>query len=170
MKWCTIDTDFLNYLKEHEPKIPDINYGEKKLKPFFTPLFKVGELVYVSQVTSPKPRHFSIKEDLDFIKLFKGEKLIGVVNLNYMFPVPYDFIVEIEYSTLQNFKKFENEKEKNDYIVLLKKEMREIKEKKIDVVAENLYKLKYTFPNNRVAKRCLDFKFLENKCLEYYKQ
>ncbi|MGL6101129.1 MAG: type III toxin-antitoxin system ToxN/AbiQ family toxin [Fusobacteriaceae bacterium] len=160
MKWCTID-------KKFEPKIPDIDYGEKKLKPFFTPLFKVGDLIYVSQVTSPKPRHSQIKEDLDFVKLFKGTKIIGVVNLNYMFPVPESLIIEIEYSFLENFKEFQTEKEKNDYIVLLKKEMKEIKNRNIDKKAEELYSLRYTFPDNRVSKRCLDYKFLENRCLEY---
>ncbi|MBC2856818.1 type III toxin-antitoxin system ToxN/AbiQ family toxin [Cetobacterium sp. 2A] len=167
MKWCTIDKEFINYLKGFEPKIPDVNYGVTKLKPFFNPLFKVGNLVYVSQVTSPKPRHSLLKDDIDFIKLFVGTNLIGVVNLNYMFPVPSHLITEIEYSNIDMFKQFQSEKEKNSYIVLLKREMKEIKNKNIDRAAENLYQRKCTFPNDRVSKRCLEFKELEKYSINY---
>lgn len=42
MKWCTIKKEYIDFMKREEPRIPDIEYGSNRLKPFFSPLFKVG--------------------------------------------------------------------------------------------------------------------------------
>lgn len=94
MKWYTVEDDLLSYLRKTEERIPKIDYGNHRLKPFFGALFEVDDLIYVTQVSSLKPRHSTMKEDLDLIKLYDGNRLIAVVNLNYMFPVPkrkYDY-------------------------------------------------------------------------------
>lgn len=169
MKWYTVDEKFLDYLRGHEPRIPYINYGKDKLKPFFGVLFEIGDLVYITQVSHPQSRHYSMKENIDFYKLYKDLQMIGVVNLNYMFPVFKDRLQDIDYKNISNFRTFESEKQKNDYITLLKREMREIRNKRLDEKASELYKYKYEFPDDAVSKRCFDFKFLEQKCIEYNK-
>ena len=45
--------------------------------------------------------------------------------------------------------------------------MKEIKIRKIDEKAVELYNHKYDYPLNRVSTRCIDFKALEQKCIEY---
>lgn len=35
MKWCTIDTEYINYLKKFDERIPNTEYGEYKFKLFF---------------------------------------------------------------------------------------------------------------------------------------
>ena len=167
MKWCTIKKEYIDFMKNEEPRIPNIEYGSNSLKPFFSPLFKVGNLVYVTQVSSAKDRHNFIKEDKDFVKLYDGSKLVSVVNLNYMFPVPEELIIEITYKNIDNFRTFTSDIEKNNYIVLLKKEKRELKIKCIDKKAQYLYAHRYTFPNDRVSLRCFDFKKLEEVAKKY---
>lgn len=168
MKWYTLDEQFLSYLRKYDTRIPKIDYGKNALKPFFGALFEINDLVYLTQVSHPQPRHLNMKESKDFYKLYdKNNCLIGVVNLNYMFPIPKKYLIEVGYNNISNFRNFKNNIEKNNYISLLKKEMKEIKSKNIKDEALNLYTHKYTFPNSSVSKRCLEFKELEQKCLEF---
>ena len=90
MIWCTINKDYISFLKNYDSRIPNIDYGNNGYKPFFSPLFEKDGLVYVTQISSKKPRHLKMKESIDFVKIFDktNKKLISVINLNYMFPVP----------------------------------------------------------------------------------
>ena len=63
MKWYTVEEDFLTYLRNYESRIPNIDYGDDKFKPFFGKLFEIGDLVYITQVSHPKSRHYTIKEN-----------------------------------------------------------------------------------------------------------
>lgn len=68
MTWKIINEDYADFLRQnYEERIPKTDYGEDKLKPFFGELFRIGDLVYVTQVTSPKPRHFNLKQSIDFL-------------------------------------------------------------------------------------------------------
>ncbi len=167
MKWCTIDNDYISYLKKFDERIPNIEYGEYKFKPFFSPLFTKGNLTYVTQISSKKERHLKMKEQIDFIKIYddKNKNLLGVVNLNYMFPVPNDKIINVNYNEIDKYRKFKSEQEKNFYIYLLKMEIKKIKEKQVDLLAQKLYEA--VKKNSFISKRCLNFYLLEEKALEY---
>jgi protein AbiQ len=167
MKWYTVEENFLKYLRSHEKRVPQNDYGEDRFKPFFGALFEVGDLVYISQVSHAKPRHAKIKENLDFIKLYDKKRLLAVVNLNYMFPVPKSKLIEVEYKNIESFRTFNSEIEKGKYIYLLKKERKELQSRSIGDKALYLYSHKYDYPNDIVSLRCFDFKELEQKCLEY---
>jgi protein AbiQ len=166
MKWYTVEEYFLNYLRNNEKRIPKTDYS-KRFKPFFGSLFEIGNLVYLTQVSHPKTRHISMKQSPDFIKLYDENTLIAVVNLNYMFPVCKKTLIHVEYKKIENFREFYNDIQKNNYIYLLKKEMKQIKKINIKNKAIKLYKRKYDFPENKISKRCFDFKYLEQKCAEY---
>ena len=87
--WKIINEAYTDYLRNNfEARIPNTDYGIDKYKPFFGELFRIGNLVYVTQITSAKQRHYKLKESVDFYKIYSGNKLISCVNLNYMFPVP----------------------------------------------------------------------------------
>lgn len=60
MNWCTVDTNYINYLKKFDSRIPNIEYGKNKFKPFFTPLFTKNNLTYVTQISSKKDRHVNL--------------------------------------------------------------------------------------------------------------
>lgn len=167
MRWYSIEESYITYLREVENRVPFIDYGSDKFKPFFGNLFEIGDLVYVTQVSSPKGRHYKMTENIDFYKLYRGKKMLSVVNLNYMFPVPKEFLKEVNYGELDNLLVFDNKESKSFYIGLLKSELKEIKNKKINLRAEELYAFRYVHPEDKVSKRCFDFKALEIKANEY---
>ncbi len=167
MRWYSIDESYITHLRRIESRVPFIDYGSDKFKPFFGKLFEIGDLVYVTQVSSPKGRHYKMTENIDFYKLYRGKKLLSVVNLNYMFPVPKAFLKEVNYGELDNLLVFDSKESKAFYIGLLKSELREIKKKEINLRAEELYAFRYVHPEDKVSKRCFDFKALEVKALEY---
>lgn len=167
MKWYAVKEEFLNYIRKHESRIPKTDYGPDKFKPFFGALFEVGNLVYLTQVSHPRKRHYKLPANLDFIKLYNDKKLIAVVNLNYMFPVPKDQLIDVKYKNIQDFRTFNDEQERGKYISLMKKEMKQLKSIGINEKAERIYNLKYDYPENVISQRCIDFKDLEIKCKEY---
>lgn len=172
--WVIISEDYLNYLRGFEPRIPHSNYGETKFKPFFGTLFEMDELVYVTQVSHPKSRHHNMRDALDFQKIYlpggssgAPDRLIAVVNLNYMFPLPKTMLKTLDYGDIDQYRTFPSSAEKGKYIDLLKKEISKINELGVEKKAFRLYQLKLNYPNDKVSCRCVDFKFLESKSREY---
>lgn len=169
MKWYTIEDEFLNWLRTYEKRIPNNYYGPNKFKPFFGVLFEIDDIAYISQISHPKEKHNKLKENLDFVKLYNENKLLAVINLNYMFPVPKRKLIEVKYKYIDKFRTFETDKEREKYITLLKKELKEMNKKNLNEKAKRVYKLKYSNPEHRVSQRSFDFKELEKKCNEYEK-
>ena len=48
MIWCTINKEYISFLKNYDSRIPNIDYGNNGYKPFFSPLFEKDGLVYVT--------------------------------------------------------------------------------------------------------------------------
>ena len=170
MIWCTIDKDYISFLKKYDSRIPNIDYGNNGYKPFFSPLFEKDGLVYVTQISSKKPRHLKMKESIDFVKIFNktNKNLISVINLNYMFPVPKSEIIEVKYKNIDNFRTFISLDEKNKYINLLKYEMKVINNKNIQAQALKVYNSVNT--DSFLKNRSLPFLLLEEKATEYNKE
>lgn len=101
------------------------------LKPFFGIVFEHNDFVYVAQVNHPQSRHNFLKEDLDFKKIIDPHtnQLKCVVNLNYIFPVPKEEIIYIDYSDISTFRDFSSIQEKSSHISLLNLEMKLINKK-----------------------------------------
>ncbi len=172
--WVIVDEKYLDYLREFEPRIPYSNYGEANMKPFFGALFEVDDLIYVTQVSHPQTRHLTMHNALDFHKIYLPndslsltDRLAAVVNLNYMFPLPKTMLKFLDYSTIEQHRTFSSLSEKSKYIDLLKKEMIEINKSGIDKKALRLYELKLNYPDNKTSRRCVNFKFLEDKAKTY---
>ena len=166
--WVILNDAYLNYLrKNYEPRIPFTNYGNNRLKPFFGVLMIVNNLAYVTQVSSAKPRHSNMKQQLDFYKITQGDNVISVVNLNYMFPVPLTELTNLKYKNLDQYVCFNSEKQKSNYIALLKYEMCEINKLPLAQSAKQIYELKYLQPDHAVSKRSFDFKKLEQAANEW---
>lgn len=172
--WLVIDESYLDYLRKYEHRIPKSNYGTSKLKPFFGKLFEKGDLVYVTQISHAKKRHEKMKNSPDFVKIYLSNKssadkgrLVAVVNLNYMFPVPKLLIQNLNYANINKHRTFNSQKERSQYIYLLKKELNQINSLNIDLTAKNLYNRKNTFPNDKVSLRCVDFCELEKLAKNY---
>ena len=172
--WVIIDEKYLDYLRAIENRIPLSDYGTDKFKPFFGVLFEVNDLVYVTQISHAQERHKRLKNNLDFYKIFLPDKnptlpdrLVAVINLNYMFPVPKSLIKTLEYKDIDQHRTFNSLAEKSAYIDLLNKEMAQINTMDFENKAKYLYELKQKFPNDPVAKRCVDFVSLEVHAAKY---
>lgn len=171
MNWLVIDEEYLNYLRETEYRIPHSNYGKEKFKPFFGTLFETENFYYVTQISHPQKRHFGMKANVDFKKIYDPTDghLIAVVNLNYMFPLPKDMFKVLKYKDIHEHRNFENETEKSKYIDLMKKELKVINSMDLSKSALNIYHNKYNDPNSDLSKRCIDFKHLETVAQQYGK-
>ena len=95
------------------------------------------------------------------------DRLVAVVNLNYMFPIPKSILSTLEYKDIDKHRTFTSEMEKTQYIDLLQKEMTVINSLGIENKAKSLYDLRIKFPDNAISKRCLDFSKLEVLASQY---
>jgi len=163
MRWKTVSTDYLDYLRKIEGSIPRTDYGNAHWKPFFGELFRVGNLVYLAAVSSPKEKHLKMKNSPTFSKVYhpKGNQLLAVVNLNYMFPAPESIVSNLSYADIDSVRDFSSDQERSKYIRLLKDEISAIDNLNIDQKAKKLYDLKIKFPNSPISKNCLNFEALE---------
>jgi len=170
LEWKYVDESFLDWLRNnYEKRIPFSDYGDERFKPFFGTLFEVEDLIYVTQITSPKPRHQNMKRALDFYKVYHPDNngLIAVVNLNFMFPVHKDLVESVIYKNIEKYRSFIDEEEKGKYIDFLRLELKEVNKLKLIDASQKIYKLKYEKPNDKVSLRCFDFKNLEIGCKKY---
>ena len=148
-------------------------YGADKFKPFFGTLFEANGFHYVTQVSHPKPRHISMKQQKDFFKVFDPadpKRLLAIVNLNYMFPVPSSILEPLRKDDIEHHRSFKSESEKSKYIDLLNRELTSINKLNLTSAAIFCYNNKYALPDSKIAKRCLDFKALEEYAQQYQGQ
>ncbi len=93
-----IDIKYIRNLSKIDNNImsvsPQIN---KQTRPFVGIVVICNNLKYCIPLSSPKPKHLSMRNDIDFSKIFdKSNKLIGVLNFNNMIPVYEDVLKEID--------------------------------------------------------------------------
>lgn len=172
MEWIHVSETYLDYLRKEEPRIPRTDYGSDKYKPFFGVLFAVGDLYYITQVSHPQVRHQTMKNAKDFYKVYDPDdrtRLIAVVNLNYMFPIPKAQTTPFVKKDIHTYRTFRSETEKSKYIDLLDTELAAINAMDMGTKAQRLYRLKYEKPGDFVSKRCIDFKAMEALALKYNK-
>lgn len=106
----------------------------------------------------------------DFYKLFdlkNPKRLIAVVNLNYMFPIPIECTQKFEKKKIDTYRSFESEEAKSRYINLLDSELKAINKLDLGAKALELYNLKYDKPENTISRRCIDFKGMEQLAKMY---
>ena len=172
MKWINVDENYLDYLRTVENRIPRTDYGSDKYKPFFGVLFETDNLYYITQVSHPQKRHQKMTQQKDFYKLYypnNPTRLIAFVNLNNMFPIPKESNYNFEKKEIDAYRTFKSEKEKSKYIHLLDTELKVINTLNLDEKALFVYNLKYEKPDDKVSKRCIDFKNME-KLAKLYSQ
>ncbi len=170
MKWINVDENYLNYLRSVENRIPKTDYGSDKYKPFFGVLFETDNLYYVTQVSHPQKRHQKMTQQKDFYKLYDPDnptRLIAVINLNYMFSIPKEYTHDFEKKKIDTYRIFESEMAKSKYIDLWDTELKAINTLKLDEKALFIYNLKYEKPQNKISKRCIDFKNMEELAKSY---
>lgn len=89
MKVYTIDDGYVQYLKNYEPKVPD---NKSETRPYIGVVLNIAGIQYYAPLTSPKPKHLTMKNDKDFRKINGG--IYGAINFNNMIPVDSKYIHE----------------------------------------------------------------------------
>lgn len=146
---------------------PQINKGSR---PFVGLVLMCNSNQYCIPLSSPKPKHYKMKNDKDFSRIIHRPtgKLIGVLNFNEMIPVDNSLIQKINIPKLMKG----NSKDRA-YAELLKDELSwcQQNEESISNKANKLYRIVTETPqkSRNLTRRCCDFKKLE-KALDKYLQ
>lgn len=161
LQMVTIDNEYCDYLRKFDSKVA-YNMAKKSNRPFIGILFNINDIEYFAPLSSPKPKHLTMKNKIDFFKIKNGE--LGAVNFNNMIPVTK------ENYTVLNLNENTGKVEKDKYLKLLLEQLKWLNEN-IYQVSENSYKLYNLYNDNKlpevIRKRCCNFKMLESKCMEY---
>lgn len=158
-----LDSKYCDYLRQFDKKVP-YNYDKKELRPFIGVLFEVNDCKYFAPLSSPKPKHKTMKTTLDFLKIAGGD--LGAINFNNMLPVTDKNIIKLDLD------KECLTKTEEKYTKMLKEQIFWLNrnDDKLYGRSKKLYDkyINHTL-NESVAKRCCNFKLLEEKCIEYNK-
>ena len=155
-KLVKVDYNYCDYLRKFDEKVC-YNYGKKELRPYLGVLFKMNNFEYFAPLASPKEKHKTMPDNLDFIKIDNGN--LGAINFNNMIPLTKD-----NYELL-------NLNDKNlKYSKLLHLQLRWLNRHYDYIInqASTLYqKYKNGTLDKRIKMRCCDFSLLEVKCNDY---
>ena len=115
LQWYIANKKFVKYLKSFDNKVENIDY-QNNLKPFIGIIINVNNFNYYVPISSPKKKHYKMKEGIDFIKIKHKDKILGVLNLNNMIPVLDKYVQLLKYKKIEQYRLFETDKEKKLYI------------------------------------------------------
>lgn len=159
-----LDMKYIRDLHKADDRVQSVSPQiHKSNRPFVGIVVICGEHKYCVPLDSAKEKHKTKKNDVDFTRIFDGEKLISVLNFNNMIPVADYFIKKIDLKISKN----DNPAQVN-YKKLCIKEIEWCRKNQEAIIkkANKLYFLVQK-PNcsSMLKKRCNDFKKLE-KILE----
>ena len=64
----TIDTSYCNFLRQFDAKVPH-TLDKKSSRPFVGIIFSIMDFKYYAPLTSPKPKHLKMSNQIDFLKI-----------------------------------------------------------------------------------------------------
>ena len=157
IKFYEISNKYISYLSPHAPHLfLNKKPGQRNERKYIGIILQVNDVDYFAPLSSFKPKHKTMAEMIDFIKV----KNYAVINLNNMFPVPQSECVYVDINKEKDVR----------YRNLLLAEYRYIKsiQEKIRKNAVFIHKHKAEKGNSTgLAKRCNDFILLEELCKSY---
>lgn len=112
---CKIDGEYNKKLYDLDNKVIDVSNWKAK-RPFVGVLIEINDIKYIAPLSSPKKKHLTMKNNLDFYKI-DNDKL-GVINFNNMIPVKKENIIKINPSIMEI-----NGDDDIKYIKLLEKQL-----------------------------------------------
>ena len=160
LKLYTMNMKYVRDLHNVDDRVQSVSPQiHKSNRPFVGVVVVCDEHKYCIPLDHPKAKHYKMKNDVDFSRIFDGEKLIGVLNFNNMIPVDDGVIRLLDVK----IKKNDTDAEKA-YKILCAKELDWVQKNQDAIVkkANKLYKLvQLDTVSQGLKKRCLDFKKLE---------
>lgn len=161
LKIVRVDSNYCDYLRTFDNKVA-YNKDEKELRPFIGILFEINGCEYFVPLSSPKPKHKTMKNTMDFFKINDG--ILGAINFNNMIPVTKNnyTIVDLKKKT-KTFKERKYQKLLIEQLTWLNANYNQVKNKS--------YKLYDLYNKGKLSQsvmnRCCNFLLLEEKCNEY---
>ena len=172
MRLYSITDKYINYLRKFDNRVYDNKEDKwKVMRKYLGIVLKINQLNYYITMSSPKKSDYKNNEIrksiVPIIRIVSPEEiddipvLKGTLRISNMIPVPDSELILYEPK---------NEKNKN-YKILVEKELEFIdkNENIIKKYANILYKQKVNNYNVSYIKSVVDFKLLEEKCIEYIK-
>ncbi|MCM1236427.1 MAG: type III toxin-antitoxin system ToxN/AbiQ family toxin [Ruminococcus flavefaciens] len=91
-----IDMKYIRNLAKADDHVMSVSpQTGKETRPFVGIVVVCESLKYCIPLSSPKQKHTTMKNDVDFTKIMDGEKLIGVLNFNNMIPVDDSCVIPL---------------------------------------------------------------------------
>ena len=139
----------------------------KSTRPFIGVIVVCENKQYCVPLSSPKDKHKTMKNDVDFMKVFDGEKLIAVLNFSEMIPVRPDVIQPL------NMKPGPADDEKTRHYKKMTSKQLSFCQKNQDAIVRKANKLYTLITSGKASfnlqKRCCDFIRLESVLARYKK-
>lgn len=170
MKLYSITDKYINYLRKFDDKVYDNKEDKRKVtRKYLGIVLDINQLKYYIPMSSPKKSDYKNKEIrksvIPIIRIVSNEEinnipvLKGTLRISNMIPVPDSELVL-----------YEPQKEKNkNYKILVEKELEFINKNQDMIIkyANILYRQKINNYDVSYIKNVVDFKLLEEKCIEY---
>ena len=161
-KLAKIDYMYCDYLRKYDKRVV-YNKGKKELRPFIGVLFSIGDKEYFAPLSSPKPKHQIMKNNIDFFKIDNGT--LGVINFNNMIPVVESALLLIDIDAMEDSKyqrllqnQYKCIKADREQIQLTAKRLRDTLFKKDEELNGN---------DKKIKERCCDLPLLEEVVKHY---
>ena len=161
-KLVKIDYMYCDYLRNYDKRVV-YNKGKKELRPFIGVLFSIGDKEYFAPLSSPKPKHQIMKNNIDFFKIDNGT--LGVINFNNMIPVVESALLLIDIDAMEDSKyqrllqnQYKCIKADREQIQLTAKRLRDTLFKKDEELNGN---------DKKIKERCCDLPLLEEVVKHY---
>ena len=155
-----IDMKYIRNLAKADSHVMSVSPQiAKETRPFVGIVVVCGEQKYCIPLSSPKSKHQSMKNDVDFTKILDGEKLIGVLNFNNMIPVEENCIAPLNLRITGK-----DDAAARNYKKMAAKQLDWCQHNRDAIVkkANKLYvMLQSDKANGLLKRRCCDFKKLE---------
>ena len=162
----TINMKYVRDLHNADDKVQSVSPQiHKSNRPFVGVVMIVENKQYCIPLDSPKQKHQTMKNDIDFSKIIVEGKLLGVLNINNMVPVDKDLITKIDLRPNQS----DGQKEVF-YKNLCRKELDWIQKHAAQITAKanRLYGIITSGKaTKKLSDRCLDFEKLEAVLLKW---
>ena len=165
LKFYQADAEYCEFLRQVDPCVPYIQ-DNKNTRPFVGVLLTVSGFDYFAPLTSPKPKHKSMKNQEDFMKINNGEW--GAINFNNMIPIHPSCLAAVDMKICVTDSKTEI-----DYKNLLANQLSWCNSNKVRILtrAEKLYRMIVTKrARPELARRCCNFTVDEEQYRKYCTQ
>ncbi len=94
MKFYHIKDNYIMFLHQYDPVVAD---NKREKRPYIGILLDIDGIRYYAPLTSPKPKHLSMKNGKDFRKIGQGQ--YGAINFNNMIPVPDSALIPFDFQS-----------------------------------------------------------------------